>query len=297
MTRLRGTWTAAAVTLFLLSACARTTAGPAAEDAAASGASGSPTAPAGDALVLRVEHYGGFAGGNQRAGRIPDVSAYADGRVITQGPQVAIYPGPALPNLVVLQTSPERVTELARKAQDSGVRSGVELGRPTVSDATTTRITVATDGAKYSVDAYALSEGQPQDATLTPAQNAARAKLSEFVQELTDLSTATGTAKPQPYVAQRVAVLASPWVKPGNDLPKQPGPQAWPGPALPGEYLVPAVKQGCQTVTGSEAQAVLAAAAKANANTPWVSGGEQWRVSFRPLLPDEPGCAALRTRQ
>ncbi|GAB1691491.1 hypothetical protein KRM28CT15_32940 [Krasilnikovia sp. M28-CT-15] len=285
------------MTLFLLGACARTTAGAAAGDAAAPGASGNPPAPAGDALVLRVEHYGGFVGTNLRVGRIPDVSVYADGRVITQGPQIAIYPGPALPNLVVLQVTPERVTELARQATDAGVRSGAELGRPGVADATTTRVTAVTGGAKYTVDAYALSEAQSQDPALTPAQNAARTKLAGFVRELTDLSTAASAAKPEPYVAQKVAVLATPWVKPGNDLPKQPGPQAWPGPALPGDYVSPEVKQGCLTLTGAQAQTVLSAAAKANANTPWESGGQQWRVSFRPLLPDENGCNDLRTRQ
>ncbi|WP_412746399.1 hypothetical protein [Krasilnikovia sp. MM14-A1004] len=282
------------MTLLLLSACARTTGGAAAGDAAASGGpSGNP--PAGDSLVLRVEHYGGFVGTNLRVGRIPDISVYADGRVITPGPQIAIYPGPALPNLVVVQLTPEQVRELTRRAQDAGVRSGTDLGRPTVSDATTTRITVRADDKKYALDAYALSEAQSQDPTLTPAQNAARGKVAGFVQELNDLST--GTAKSQPYVAQQVAVLATPWVKPGNDLPKQPGPQAWPGPALPGEYLVPQSKQGCLTVTGAEAQTVLAAAAKANANTPWVSDGQQWRVSFRPLLPDETSCNAFRAPQ
>ncbi|WP_412735598.1 hypothetical protein [Krasilnikovia sp. MM14-A1259] len=297
MTRLRGTWTAAAVTLLLLSACARTTASGAVGDAAAPAASSNPPAKPGDALVLRVEHYGGFVGTNLRAGRIPDVSVYADGRIITQGPQIAVYPGPALPNLVVLQTTPERVTELTRKALDAGVRTGGELGRPGVADATTTRITMATGDAKYAVDAYALGEAQSQDPALTPEQNAARSKLAAFVKELTQLPTATGMPQAQHYAASSIAVLASPFVKPGNDLPQQPGPQAWPGPALPGDYLNEGVKQGCITVTGAEAQTVLTAAQKANTNTPWVSGEQQWRVTFRPLLPDETGCNALRTRQ
>jgi hypothetical protein len=38
---------------------------------------------------------------------------------------------------------------------------------------------------------------------------------------------------------------------------------------------------------------VLAAAATANAATPWDSGGTRWSVAFRPLLPDESGCADL----
>jgi hypothetical protein len=46
-------------------------------------------------------------------------------------------------------------------------------------------------------------------------------------------------------------------------------------------------------VTGDEAKAVLAAAAKANSLTPWTSGGKTWRVGLRPLLPDEHTCADL----
>ena len=43
--------------------------------------------------------------------------------------------------------------------------------------------------------------------------------------------------------------------------------------------------------------AVLATAAKANAATPWTSGGRTWSLHLRPLLPDESGCADLATRQ
>ena len=48
------------------------------------------------------------------------------------------------------------------------------------------------------------------------------------------------------------------------------------------------------TVTGAEQDEVLAAAKGANANTPWTSGGKQFTVTFRPLLPDETGCADLK---
>ncbi len=50
---------------------------------------------------------------------------------------------------------------------------------------------------------------------------------------------------------------------------------------------------GCVVATGQEATAVLAAAAAANSATPWTSGDTRWSVAFRPLLPDESGCADL----
>ena len=60
------------------------------------------------------------------------------------------------------------------------------------------------------------------------------------------------------------------------------------------KYLNPNVKIGCVTASGAERDAILAAAENANQNTPWGSGGNQYTVTFRPLLPDETGCADLK---
>jgi hypothetical protein len=290
MTRLRGSWTAAVtVTLFLLTACARP--GDVPGGAGPSGHESSAPADA-DALVLRVEHIGGFVAPDQMVGRLPVVSVYTDGRVITQGPQILIYPGPALPNLLVQQLDPATVRGLVDKAVEAGVRSGADLGQPGVADAPTTRITVAAPGGTRTLDAVALTEAQADDPQLTVAQRAARAKLAAFVQELSDLSAAKGMPEAQPYQPEAVAALARPYTKPSDGLPKQPDPVAWPGPALPGETL--SGTTGCVKASGSDAAKVLAAAKAANAITPWTSGGKQWSVVFRPLLPDETGCAALK---
>jgi hypothetical protein len=292
MTRFRGTWTAAvAVTLFLLTACART-------DGAAGGpGSGEPSDPessapaSADALVLRIERIGGFVAPDQMLGRLPVVSVYADGRVITQGPQIMIYPGPALPNVLVQQLDPATVGGLAGKAVAAGVRPGADLGQPNVADAPTTRITVAAPGGTRTLDAVALTEAQADDPRLTVAQRDARAKLAAFVQEVSDLSAASGMPEAVPYQPAAVAALARPYAKPENGLPEQPEATVWPGPALPGAALNGTT--GCVTASGDDAAAVLAAAKKANQITPWTSGGKQWSVTFRPLLPDETGCADL----
>jgi hypothetical protein len=210
MTRLRGSWVAvAAVALFLLSACARTgDPGAAPSESAAPG--GSPSADS-DALVLRIDRVGGFVAPDQQVGRYPVVSVYADGQVITTGPQIQIYPGPALPNLLVQQVDEATLQGLLDKAVQAGVRSGADLGRPSVADAPTTRITVATPGSgSSSLEAVALTEAQPDDPRLTPAQREARAKLATFVQEVSDLPTAEGMPKAQPYRPVAVAALARP---------------------------------------------------------------------------------------
>jgi hypothetical protein len=295
MTRLRGSWTAvAAVTLFLLSACARTddtVGGPGAKTSVGPSAT---TVAGPDALVLRVERLGGFVAPDQQFGRLPVVSVYGDGRVITEGPQIAIYPGPALPNLVVQQVDPATVSGLLDKAAAAGVRAGADLGQPGVADAPTTRITVAAPDGTRTVDAVALTEAQPNDPRLTTAQRDARAKLAAFVQEVSDLSAATGMPTAQPYQPAAVAALARPYAKPTDGLPGKPAEIAWPGPALPGAIV--SGQAGCVTATGADAEKVLAAAKNAKSVSPWTSGGRQWTVVFRPLLPDEAGCADLKVK-
>jgi hypothetical protein len=292
MTRIRGTWTAtAAVTLFLLAGCAQTSAGNAPE---ASPDTDADSAPAADTVVLRVRHEGGFVPADLVPGRVPQVSVYGDGRVITLGPQIAIYPGPAMPNLQVQQLDPARVGELVDEAMAAGVRSGAHFGRPGVADAPSTRVDVVQAGQRYTAVAEALSEADADDPRLTEAQKAARAKLAAFVRELTELPTAPGAPAAQPYRPSAVAAIVRPYQRPADDLPRQPQPVAWPGPALPGEPLTPQLKLSCVTATGAEAERVLAAAEKANANTPWTSGENRFSVTFRPLLPDETGCADLK---
>jgi hypothetical protein len=47
-----------------------------------------------DTPIFRVSWDGGFVTPEMLIGRLPIIVVYADGRVITQGPQLAIYPGP-----------------------------------------------------------------------------------------------------------------------------------------------------------------------------------------------------------
>jgi hypothetical protein len=72
-----------------------------------------------------------------------------------------------------------------------------------------------------------------------------------------------------------------------------PEPVAWPGPPLPGERLGRLPDVTCVVATGKQASAVITAAGNANVLTPWTSGDATWSVTFRPLLPDESGCADL----
>jgi hypothetical protein len=296
MTRLRGPLSAAAVSLIVLSACAGTTATPA-DGSAGTGSSG-PVA--GEAPVLQVRQMGGFAPSSTRVTRLPTVSVYDDGRVMTQGPQLDIYPGPALPGLQVQRIDPAAVDTLIDKAVAAGVKSGADLGRPPVADAPTTRFTVVTKAGTQTVDVIALAEAVADQGGMTAAQKAGRAKLATLLNELTDLPAtlgSAGAAAAEPYVPTALAAVAHPFV--ANDDPALSGQPAlpWPGPALPGQSLGAGLELGCVTVTGDQLARVLAAVRQANTATAWASGGKQWSVTFRPLLPEETGCEDLRAAE
>jgi hypothetical protein len=288
MTRLRGSWPAAAVSLLLLTACAANTAAPA--DVGRDG-------PADDSLVVQVKQVGGFVAATTNVTRLPIVSVYADGRVVTEGPQIEIYPAPALPHLQVQRIEPAAVDALVDKAVAAGVRTGADVGRPGVADIPSTRFMVVTDGGRQQLDVVALRETSAEMPGLTAEQRAVRATLTAFLDELSNLSVPTASAGPVPlgpYVPQVLTAVAQPYVA-NPDSPVSTAPAVpWPGPALPGESFGGGTELGCVAVSGPELAPVLAAVGKANAATAWSSAGKQWSLTFRPLLPGESGCADLR---
>ncbi len=298
MTRLRGCWPAAAVSLFLLTACAGQT--PTAVDAPAGAASASATAT-GAALVIRVREVGGFVSAATNVTRLPLVSVYADGRVITQGPQIEIFPAPALPSVQVQQIDPAMVGTLVDMATAAGVRTGADLGQPGVADLPTTRFSVMTGAGSQTVDVLALTGGGDDLPGLTAAHRAARAKLAGYLQVLRELPDSAGPAPsaaaspPEQYEPQALAAVAQPYVAPADSPVSAAPPVPWTGPALPGESFGAGLGLSCVAVSGDAVRQLMQAARSANVATPWASGGKQWTVTFRPLLPDESGCADLRS--
>ncbi|MGY1739930.1 MULTISPECIES: hypothetical protein [unclassified Blastococcus] len=281
-TSLRGAL--AVLALVLLCACAERP-----DDGGDAGAP-PPAPPLPDGLVLQVAHTGGFVTPEMLATRLPLVSVYSDGRVLAEGPVAAIYPGPALPNVQVSHVDEATLRGLVEQAEAAGVTGTGDLGAPPIADAPATRFTLVTAEGTYVREVYALAESAGADDDLTPAQREARAALLGLVDALT---AAAGTAG-EPYTPAALAVVGRPWTEADTD-PELPQPDAaWPGPALPGEPLTPALGLSCLTVTGADTAAVLDAAAAANARTPWVAAdGSRWALSFRPLLPHETGCAGL----
>jgi hypothetical protein len=279
--------TLALTLLLLLGACAERSGGEAARPASP------PEGPG--RLVLQVEHTGGFVTPEMLAGRLPLVSVYADGRVLAQGPVPAIYPGPALPNLQVWQLDADGVQTVVDRAVAAGVTETGDLGSPPVADAPATRFTLVTEEGTSVREVQALFE-TPDDGGLTEQQQAVRGELLGLLDLLTAPEGPLGAAGPESYRPEAVAAVVTPWT--ADPEPELVQPEVpWPGPALPGEPLEPRLELSCVVARGAEADAVLDAAAGANALTPWLADdGSRWALTMRPLLPHETGCADLSGR-
>ncbi|MFC7482044.1 hypothetical protein ACFQX7_21275 [Luedemannella flava] len=249
-------------------------------------------------LLLRVAYAGGFVPANLIPTRLPLLSVYADGRVFTQGPQIEIFPPPALPGLEVRRISPADARRLVDLAVAAGVGGSADYGQPGVADAPSTRFTVRTDAGIRTTEVYALGNGDGDGLTggLTAAQIAARRQLWTLLSQLNDLPRTLGpdaVSQSTLYAPSAIAAVVEEWRSPGPDQPAQEE-KEWPGPTLPGPLLGGGLELHCVTASGAAAARVASAATHANTLTPWRSGNQRWTLTLRPLLPDERDCADLR---
>ena len=113
-----------------------------------------------DAVVLRVDMGGGFVPFEWTLRRIPSFSLFGDGSLLTEGPQIEIYPGPALPSVQVAHVSEEGIQAILQAARTAGLFGpDAHYDYPCVADANTTTFTVVADGSTHVISAYALEMG------------------------------------------------------------------------------------------------------------------------------------------
>lgn len=261
----------------------------------ATGAIGIEHPTGADQLILRVAYEGGFVPYEYTLGSTPFWSLFGDGTLIVPGPQIEIYPGPALPNLTATPVSEDGIQAILEAARDAGLMDGdASYGNQCIADAATTVFTTSADGATTVVSAYALDVGEPAGTCGNEKDAEARAKLAAFQAKLTDLRSwlpngSVGTERPYDPTEMRVYVLP---YQGDAELPQDP--IEWPlEPPLDafGEAAQDApADTRCGVVTGEDLATLLAAAGNANALTPWTSGGTEYHLIFRPLLPDEHAC-------
>ena len=293
---------AIALVALLAAACTAAGAGPSSSPSGSSGPSASPGATgilyptgAGD-LVVRLRYVGGLVAPAAHLVQIPVISVYGDGTVIVTGPQIAIYPGRALPNLQRATISPVGMQILLEAARDAGLLgldAHYDLGG--IMDAATAEFIVNADGLIHTVSAYALMEAGGSPEGTDPAVAAARAKLALFQGQLGSLEALLDTALGEwsPYEADAVQLLVSTGAPDdGQGLSQKP--IAWPlsTPLADFGTALPALMQGqrCGVVSGDDLDQLMPLIATANTLTPWTDDGASFGIAVRPLLPAEKGC-------
>ena len=249
-----------------------------------------------DKVVFRVSWEGGFVTPEMLLGRLPMVVVYADGRVITQGPQMLIYPGPLMPNLQEHTLSEDALTRLIDLAREKGLLETVHYDVPGIADAPDTVLEINVDGKSYRVSAYALAEAVDLegDFDLDPADIAGRQALREFVDALTGIPAEDFVDEEHPLQIERLQLYASKAViVPNSELPGEQPAIDWPlaDLATAGEPVENSpIEVRCQVVEGEDLRVVLPLLQGANALQTFSSEGELYSLIVRPLLPGETGC-------
>lgn len=245
-----------------------------------------------DELILRVETGGGFVPVEYMLRQVPGFSLFGDGSLVTTGPQIEIYPAPALPNLLVTPITEDGVQAILEAARDAGLLGPDRAyDYPCIMDAGTTKFTLNANGAKHVVSAYALGEGMGGECPGVDA--GARGKLLEFWTRLGDFRSwlpQGAIGEERAYEPTALRVYVQPYVPdPNLEQPVVDWPLDTPLASF-GDAVSYVPDTRCGVIEGDDLAKLLPEAQRSNELTPWRSNGEEHRLLFRPLLPDERGC-------
>ena len=129
---------------------------------------------------------GGFIAPQAQLHRVPLLALYGDGRLIVPGPQIELYPGPALPNLQVRAVSEAGIQAILAAARAAGLLGPDRQYDGHMPDVPTTTFTVVADGARHVVSVQGLGAGGPATGSGSE-DSAAVARLVTFQLKVTDL--------------------------------------------------------------------------------------------------------------
>ena len=214
----------------------------------------------------------------------PTVALYGDGRLITQGPQVELYPGPALPNLQVTHFSQHAVEQALAWAAEAGLHGADRQLGPMLLDAGALVFTVVTADGTHHTSVSDLSVNDP-------AINAVR----EFQDVMTGLEgwlpndVASAAA---PFGWDRLRVISFP-----SDPASLPDPALahtvdWPLADLAtlGVSWSEPAQYRCFEVSGDDLAVARPTFEAANELTLFRSADETYQLYLHPLLPDDDAC-------
>jgi hypothetical protein len=274
----------AATLILLLAACSEPSASPSASPSAAPTAA--PSAPPNMNLaVVRIEQTGGMMPPWETLRWYPMVAFYADGRLITQGPQVELYPGPALPNLQVTRFSQDAINQVLQWAAQAGLQGPDRQLGPMILDAGSTLFTVPSPAGTHHTSVTDLSANDPEIGA-----------LREFMDVMTGLRQWLAdyvASDDMPYLFERLRVISFP-ADPAN-LPDPNFAQTveWPlsSPASRGQSWGEPADYRCWELATDELETVRPLFAQANELTLYLADDDvAYQFYLHPLLPDDEAC-------
>ena len=248
-----------------------------------------PSQPSGsagpDTLLLRIAADGGFVPPGYIVTRLPQLSVYADGRVIEPGVIPAIYPGPAVLPLLVHQLGRDGIDGITAAARGAGLigpdRSYISAP---VADVETTVFTYVDADGPHRLSIYAL--GFQPDSGAPAEEKAARTAAQNLVRQVQAYVNATPAAT---YTPTAYRIYASRASEPASGQPA-PNILDWPAdlPALASlsPVSIPP-RAGCGLIQGSQIPAFAALLKQATQITRFRQAATEWTLGTRPLLPDE----------
>lgn len=233
----------------------------------------SPPSAGPDTVVLRVREWQRNPAPATDAALVPEVSLYGDGRMIVPDPHSG-----ALLGAREYRLTPEKLRAVYRRAARAGLARGRDFSENVM------------DGAGMAIT-LRTGRGRRLTTVKGPLDGGRGGDVAEVVEFRRSLDPARWPARdftvpPRPYRADRLAVLPftaaggppRPWPIPGADFRREPR---------------------CTVLRGDRLRKAESLARGVDPATRWRRRGQAFRVLFRPLLPDEPGCSALaggRTR-
>ncbi len=272
---------------------------------------GATPAMGGPTILVRVEYVGGFTAPEASLISVPTYQLTDDRREISQGIQIQVYPPPALPSLQSATLTEEGIRVILDAAGAAGLTgSDQEFINPNVADLPDQVITVTVDGRTATTTAYGLDFLDPAD---TSELAAARDRIQPFLALIANppsLRANGEVAQPETSYAftelQYVAIPAASFPAAGEvsnlEGASETEPIIWPldvplaEAGLPLEEAVGGegfadIFPGARvaTIDGPDLSAIRPLAEQANQLTIWQSGGADWVLLLRPLLPGEVG--------
>jgi hypothetical protein len=260
--------------------------------------------PTGDDSVLTVAFSGGMVPVDMQVLSLPTFVLLGDGRVIIQGAQDMMFPGPALPALLERTLTEAGIQDVLEGVEGTNLFTEdreLRAAQNMVADASDTVFHFVAAGRDVTVTAYALGTISGPDIGDVPGLTAADIAADRVLNQLASSLSTIDTSVPaeaweaegwQPYqpTAFRLYVRDASGEPVDGEI--QPEVRAWPtddDPAtigMPFDGLTPGAR--CFAVEGEAAATWLVELANANQLTQWTTDGtDRYAVQARPLLPYE----------